>query len=83
MSKKATISLSDLQQSACAKINPHLFDPVTKKAKERSKFGSTKVVIDDIEFDSIKEGNRYKKLKIMLKHGVIGFLELQVEYELN
>jgi hypothetical protein len=39
--------------------------------------------VDDIEFDSIKEADYYRKLKILLKAGKIGFLELQKEYELN
>lgn len=34
-------------------------------------------------FHSTKEANRYSTLKILLKAGEIGFLELQVPYELN
>jgi len=75
-------TLSDLKNSACAKLNPHLFGEVVKE-KKQSKYSNKKCVVDDIEFDSTKEANRYKELKILLKAGHIGFLQLQVEYELN
>jgi hypothetical protein len=51
--------------------------------KKKSKFNNNKCIVDDKEFDSEKEANYYKKLKILLKAGKIGFLELQVPYELN
>ena len=40
-------------------------------------------MVDDIEFDSKKEAYRYKDLKLLLKSGEIGLLQLQVPYELN
>lgn len=54
-----------------------------KKEKKKSKYGNEKHVIDDIEFDSKKEAARYGELKLMLKAGIIGLLELQVPFELN
>jgi hypothetical protein len=50
---------------------------------KKSKFGNKKCIVGDIEFDSTKEADYYRKLKILLKAGKIGFLELQKEYELN
>ena len=39
--------------------------------------------MDGIIFDSEKEANRYRELSFLLKAGVIGLLERQVEFELN
>jgi len=39
--------------------------------------------VDGIIFDSEKEANRYRELSFLLKAGVIGLLERQVEFELN
>jgi hypothetical protein len=55
----------------------------TGKRKRRSKYNATKTDVDGIMFDSEKEANRYRELKFLLKAGVIGLLELQVEFELN
>lgn len=30
-----------------------------------SKYNNKKIIIDGIQFDSIKEGNRYKELKLL------------------
>lgn len=54
-----------------------------KKAPAKSKFSNEKAVVDDLKFDSIKEGKRYKQLKMLLKAGKIAFLSRQVEFELN
>lgn len=53
--------------------------PVKKQLKYRNK----KTEVDGITFDSAKEANRYKELKLLLKAGEIGLLELQVPFELN
>jgi hypothetical protein len=42
-----------------------------------SKYHNKKVIIDNITFDSIKEGNRYKELKLLLKAREISRLRLQ------
>ena len=47
-----------------------------------SKYHNRKVEIDGIKFDSIKEGERYLKLKLLLKAGKIRDLQIQVEFEL-
>lgn len=47
-----------------------------------SKYHNRKVEIDGIKFDSIKEGERYLKLKLLLKAGKIRDLQMQVEFEL-
>lgn len=53
-----------------------------KKVKKH-KYSSKKTVVDDIEFASIKEAKRYKELKLLLKAGEIGMLQIQVPFELN
>lgn len=47
-----------------------------------SKYHNRKIEIDGIKFDSIKEGERYLELKMLLKAGKIRDLQLQVEFEL-
>lgn len=56
--------------------------PITTEAK-RNKYHNKKVLIDNITFDSIKEGNRYKELKLLESKGIITDLQLQVKYELQ
>jgi hypothetical protein len=51
--------------------------------KKRSKYNATKTTVNGLEFDSMKEANRYKELLLLLKAGAIGLLELQVSFELN
>lgn len=82
---KAPIKIEDLRNSACAKLNAHLFieaasAPVEKK---KSKFGNTITVVDGIPFDSKKEAKRYRILRKALKEGKISFLARQVQFELN
>lgn len=48
----------------------------------RNKYGNRKVVIDNKEFDSQKEGNRYLELKLLQRAGKIKDLKLQVKFEL-
>lgn len=46
----------------------------------KSKYRSTKVEIDGIKFDSLKEGRRYSELKLLEKQGEISNLELQKKF---
>lgn len=46
------------------------------------KYGNRKIVRDGIEFDSIKECQRYCELKLMQCAGVISDLQMQVKFEL-
>lgn len=48
----------------------------------KSKYGAEKVAIDGIKFDSKKEANRYRELKILEKIGEITNLQMQVKYVL-
>ena len=50
----------------------------TKKSKYRNK----KIIIDEITFDSTKEGKRYLELKQKEKLGEISDLVLQMKFEL-
>lgn len=47
-----------------------------------NKYNNTKVKIDGIEFDSIKEADRYSELKILQRSGAISDLKMQVRYNL-
>lgn len=46
------------------------------------KYGNRKVIRDGIEFDSVKECQRYCELKLMQRAGLISDLQLQVPFEL-
>lgn len=48
-----------------------------------NKYSNKKVILDDIKFDSKREGNRYMELKMLEKSGLIKELELQKEFELQ
>lgn len=48
-----------------------------------SKYGSKKVVVDGITFDSKRESNRYIELKLLERCGKIQDLELQHQFELQ
>ena len=63
--------------------NPKPVPLPEEQSKKRSKYGNNKKEVDGIVFDSEKEAKRYGELKLMLKAGIIGLLELQVPYELN
>ncbi len=49
----------------------------------KNKYGNKKVVIDNIRFDSMKEGSRYKQLKILEKVGKIRLLDLQTKIPIS
>lgn len=51
------------------------------KEKKKSKYGNKKVILDEFEFDSKKEANRYFELKVLMLAGEITDLQLQVEYK--
>lgn len=74
--------IDTILNSACGSLNGHLREEPVKK-KKRSKYNNKKTVVDDLEFDSLKEADYYRKLKLLLKAGEIGLLEMQVPYELN
>jgi len=49
---------------------------------KRNKYKAIKTTIDGIKFDSMKEGARYKQIKLLEKVGKITELELQPKYDL-
>ena len=53
-----------------------------KGDEKTSKYRNKKVIIDDIEFDSKREGQRYLVLKDAQERGVISNLILQPKFEL-
>jgi len=48
-----------------------------------NKYRNTKIIIDGIEFDSKKEGLRYKELKLLERAGLIKELKMQTSFELQ
>lgn len=54
-----------------------------KRLAKKPKYNNTKVLIDNILFDSKKEGARYSELKLMEKAGLISSLVLQPKFELK
>ena len=52
------------------------------KAYHSTKYRNKKIAVDGIVFDSKKEADRYVKLSLMEKAGIISNLRLQVKYEL-
>ena len=48
-----------------------------------NKYRNTKIMIDGIEFDSKKEGYRYKELKLLQRAGLITNLKMQTSFELQ
>ena len=61
----------------------NVIDDKLLNEKKKSKYGANKVEIDNIEFDSKRESERYLELKQLEKLGVIKELQLQVEFELQ
>ncbi len=53
-----------------------------KQNNTESKYSNKKVLIDGITFDSMKEANRYRELKLLEKVGEISNLVLQPVYVL-
>lgn len=54
-----------------------------KQNNTKSKYSNKKVLIDGITFDSMKEANRYRELKLLEKVGEISNLVLQPVYVLQ
>ena len=50
--------------------------------KTYNKYGNKKVKVDGHTFDSMREANRYRELKLMERAGAIKDLELQPKFEL-
>ena len=48
-----------------------------------NKYRNKKVIVDGEEFDSKKEGNRYKELRLLERAGEISNLELQPKFLLQ
>jgi hypothetical protein len=74
-------TIETILQSPCAHLNDHLREKPVKKKK--SKYNNNKKEVDGILFHSEREAKRYGELKLLLKAGKIGLLELQVPFELN
>ena len=50
------------------------------KLPKKNKFNARKTLVDGILFDSAKEANRYKELKLLERAGDIGRIFLQVPF---
>lgn len=64
------------------KIRDYSVSSKKEPTEKRSKYGSKRVQVDGIWFDSKKEASRYFELKVLEMAGEITDLELQVEYQL-
>lgn len=49
---------------------------------QKSKYGSRKVTVDGVTYDSTKEYRRFKELSLLERAGAIQNLQRQVEFEL-
>lgn len=50
---------------------------------QRNKYKNKNVIVDGIEFQSIKESLRYKELKLLQRAGLIYNLKMQTTFELQ
>lgn len=55
---------------------------VTLKLPRRSKYGNVRVSLEGLKFDSKREANRYRQLKLLLHGNRIRKLRRQVRYKL-
>ena len=51
-----------------------------KTSPKKPKYCNKKVVIDYLKFDSVKEGNRYKELKLLEEQKLVFILGMQVPF---
>jgi hypothetical protein len=82
---KPRLTIQDLERlQLTGKIRSFLVKQKQEPQKEkRSKYGNHKHEVDGILFDSKKEATRYGQLRLKMKAGEIGQLELQKVYELK
>lgn len=52
------------------------------KTMSKSKYGSQKTTVDGITFDSVREAQRWRELKLLERAGKIRALQRQIKYEL-
>lgn len=80
-------TIADIAKMPCAHRNKELLQRLQQEKEtmpgKKSKYSNVKVTVDGIKFDSAKEANRYKNLKLLQEQGIISDLRLQVAYELN
>lgn len=62
---------------------PTKYQKQAEKQITKNKYHNTKVEINGIKFDSIKEGERYHELYLLQKAGEISDLRLQEEFVLQ
>lgn len=74
--------LKTLLSKAAPGVVSNYEDSAGKVAK-KSKYGNSKVTIDGIRFDSIREGKRYQVLLLMERMGLITELKRQVVFQLS
>lgn len=69
------------------KKNAELFRDIDKsrvpKEKGKNKYNNTKVTVDGVTYDSIKEANRWFELQSMERAGHILYLQRQVMFEVK
>jgi len=77
---KTVAAVKQTQNKKCGGAIPHKQN--NTKNNTKSKYSNKKVLIDGITFDSMKEANRYRELKLLEKVGEISNLVLQPVYVL-
>ncbi len=82
MNRRVYITIENIRNSACGKLNAHLFHE-KQEIKKQSKYRNTKKIFNGIEFDSAKEAGRYRDLLILEAAKVIRDLKLQVSFDLS
>jgi hypothetical protein len=79
--KNAPIPLAKAALKALAEQYPQKVGDKVSPPK-RSKYGNKRTLCDGIWFDSQGEAERYQKLKLMERAGLIANLQTQVKYDL-
>jgi len=74
-------SIRELPESII-KLNPQL-QSLSGIVSKENKYHAKKTVIDDITFDSSREGQRYQELLLLQRTGQISGLNRQTRYELQ
>lgn len=65
------------------KVSNEVYNRLLNKAIKPNKYGNKKTLYNEIKFDSIKEEDRYKQLRLLEKANLIKELELQKTFELQ
>lgn len=78
------LTLKDIERlKQAGKIKGYSISNGAEKCPKKAKYGNRKVIYDGMQFDSLKEGNRYLVLRARKLAGEISGLTMQTEFELT